>query len=336
VSAQTGLQQRLERTWYGGAPVPAWLALLEVVYRTLLGLRRAAYRARLLRPTRVGVPVVVVGNITVGGTGKTPLVVALASELRQRGWHPGIVLRGYGGSTIGPEIVPHVADAGRYGDEAVLLARSGETPVAVARRRVDGALLLVAQAGCDVVISDDGLQHWALSRDIEIVVIDGQRRLGNGRLLPAGPLREPADRLASVDHVVVNGDADEDELAMRVQGTRAIPLLAPGQAAVPLRDFAGKRVHAVAGIGNPERFFTMLEGEGIVVERHALPDHHVFMGDELAFVDDLPVFVTEKDAVKCAAFAHERAYVVPADAVVPEALFDAVHTRLHALRRENA
>ena len=335
MSGQGSLQQRLERTWYGGAPVPLWLAVLEVVYTAIFGLRRAAYRAGLLRPTRAGVPVVIVGNITVGGTGKTPLVVALAGELRQRGWSPGIVLRGYGGSVAGPEIVAHSADPARFGDEAVLLARSGQTPVAVARKGVEGALLLVAQGGCDVVISDDGLQHWALSRDIEIVVIDGQRRLGNGRLLPAGPLREPADRLASVDHVVANGIAQPGELAMRVQGTRAIPLRSHGHA-VPLQEFAGKRVHAVAGIGNPERFFTMLEGEGIVVERHALPDHHVFEGQELTFADELPVFVTEKDAVKCAAFAHERVYVVPADAVVPPELFDAVHTRLHALRSERA
>ena len=174
MSWQARLQQTLERTWYGGAPVAAWLAVLELVYGGMLNLRRALYRARILRPVRAGVPVVVVGNVTVGGTGKTPLVVALASELRQRGWSPGIVLRGYGGHVHGPEIVPHDADPARYGDEAVLLARSGETPVAVARRRVEGAVLLVAQAGCDVVISDDGLQHWALSRDIEIVVIDGQ------------------------------------------------------------------------------------------------------------------------------------------------------------------
>lgn len=331
MSWQARLQQTLERTWYGGAPVAAWLAVLELVYGGMLNLRRALYRARILRPVRAGVPVVVVGNVTVGGTGKTPLVVALASELRQRGWSPGIVLRGYGGHVHGPEIVPHDADPARYGDEAVLLARSGETPVAVARRRVEGAVLLVAQAGCDVVISDDGLQHWALSRDIEIVVIDGQRRLGNGRLLPAGPLREPAERLASVDFVIANGPAQVGELAMRVQGTRAIPLRAPGQA-VSLAAFAGKPVHAVAGIGNPERFFQMLEGEGIVVQRHALPDHHVFEGQELEFNDELPVFVTEKDAVKCAAFAHERAYVVPADAIVPAALFDSVHARLHALR----
>jgi tetraacyldisaccharide 4'-kinase len=180
---------RLEQVWYGDAPVPPLLAWLERVYRALIALRRRLYAAGIKRSVRLPVPVVIVGNLTVGGTGKTPLVAALGAELRQRGWQPGIALRGYGGRIARASLLPSDADPREFGDEAVLLARATGLPVAIGRARPAAAALLVGQ-GCNVVLCDDGLQHWALARDLEVLVVDGERRFGNGRLLPAGPLRE--------------------------------------------------------------------------------------------------------------------------------------------------
>jgi tetraacyldisaccharide 4'-kinase len=326
-----GWRMDLQRRWYDGSPVPAWAAALESVYRGVLALRRRLYASGALRSRGVGVPVVVVGNLTVGGTGKTPLVAALAAELRQRGWRPGIALRGYGGSRSRPGVLPSDADPAQFGDEAVLLARATHVPVATGRERVAAARLLV-DAGCDVVVCDDGLQHWALARDLEVLVVDGERRFGNRRLLPAGPLREPVERAGRVDFVVVNGTrAEPGEYLMRIAGQRALALGgAPRD--VRLSEWRGCAVHAVAGIGNPERFFSMLEGEGIVVHRHPLPDHHAFSGRELRFDDTLPVLVTEKDAVKCARHAHDRLFVVPVEAELPVELLDRLHAALHAAK----
>jgi tetraacyldisaccharide 4'-kinase len=320
----------MEATWYDGAPVPAWAAVLEALYAALLSLRRWLYASGLRRSIRVGVPVLVVGNLTVGGTGKTPLVAALAAELRQRGWVPGIALRGYGGSRRHPGLLPADADPAEYGDEAVLLARATGVQVATGRRRAAAARLLEAQ-GCDVVLCDDGLQHWGLARDLEVLVVDGARRFGNGRLLPAGPLREPVERAARVDHVVVNGGTPRDgEVPMRIAGQRAIALDGSARA-IALEALRGQRVHAVAGIGNPRRFFDLLEGHGIAVSPHPLADHHAFDGSELVFDDELPVLVTEKDAVKCARFAGPRTWVVPVEAELPAAFIDRLHASLHAL-----
>lgn len=331
----SALAERLQRIWYERAPVPWWLDGLEEVYRGLLALRRALYRAGFKRSERVGVPVLVVGNITVGGTGKTPLVQWLTEELTQRGWKPGIVMRGYGARVSGARRVSGTDLASVVGDEAVLLAHCHARAVAVARKRADAARLLVAEAGCDVIIADDGLQHWSLARDIEIAVIDGRRRLGNGRLLPAGPLREPPERLARVDYIVCNGEPREGEIGMRVGARHAMPLREPSRI-MPLDTFRGQRVHAVAGIGNPRRFFDTLRDAGIDAVEHPLADHYAYRGDELEFGDELPVLITEKDAVKCAAFAHERVFVVPAEAHLPADFADRIHATLHQLRGQGA
>jgi tetraacyldisaccharide 4'-kinase len=330
-----GISAWLERRWYGGAPVPAWLGALEWSYKLAFALRRHAYARGWLRSTRLPVPVIVVGNLTAGGTGKTPLVAALALELSQRGWRPGLVLRGYGGTSSGPDLVNAQDDPARTGDEAIMLARATGAPVAIAHRRAAAGALLVERSGCDVLVCDDGLQHWALARDLEIAVVDGARRFGNGRLLPAGPLREPVSRLARVDFVVNNGGDGPGEVPMRVEGTRALALGDPGRTR-PLSDWRGRAVHAVAGIGNPGRFFDLLAAQGIEVRPHPLPDHHVFSSDELAFGDDLPVFVTEKDAVKCAPLAGADTWVVPVEASLPAEFADRLHTQLHAIRKGDA
>lgn len=329
------IENWLNARWYGTAPVPIWLAGLELIYRRLMSVRRAAYGWSLLRSQHLPVPVVIVGNLTVGGTGKTPLVARLASEMRDRAWRPGIVSRGYRAASTRVELLPLTATADRYGDEPVWLMQSSGCPVAIGKCRSDAARLLVA-AGCNLIISDDGLQHWALARDLEILVIDGQRRFGNGRLLPAGPLREAASRAARVDYRVVNsGPALAAEIAMQVQAGPAARVNALSRS-LALADLRGQRVHAVAGIGNPERFFSMLEQSGLLVDRHPLPDHHRYDGSELRFADDAIVLVTEKDAGKLAHCAHDRVYAVPIELILPDHWFDAIHQQLCQLRGARA
>lgn len=331
------LEQRLQRIWYGNMPVPGWLAALVPVYRSLRALHRLPYRIGLRKPARLPVPVIVVGNVTVGGSGKTPLVLALVDALRERGWHPGVISRGYGGSNgKAAHVVTEDDEAERAGDEPCLIHRRSGVPVAIAHRRADAArLLLQHDPRIDVLIADDGLQHLALARDIEIVVIDGARRFGNGRLLPAGPLREPLSRLASVDFRICNGaDALDGEVPMRLHIDRIVPLAAPGRT-LSLDDFRGRRVHAVAGIGHPERFFGQLRDAGIEVIPHPFPDHHRFNADDLRFDDDLPVLMTEKDTVKYQRFADARHYAIRVDARLPDTFLDAVARQLSS-RRESA
>lgn len=325
------LARWLDGVWYRQRSVPAWLAVLESAYRAGLQVRRLAFRRRWFQQTRLPLPVVVVGNVTVGGTGKTPLVIWLVRELQQRGWSPGVLLRGYGGSASHAQAVAPDADADSVGDEALLVRRATGAPVAIGRRRAQAGAILVERGDCDVLLTDDGLQHWALARDLEIAVIDGERRLGNGRLLPAGPLREPAERLQHVDFIVCNGAPREGEIAMRVQGVQAWALADQGRS-LPLSAFRGQKVHAVAGLGNPQRFFDMLTAEGLAVIPHPLDDHHRFSGNELRFDDDLAVLTTEKDAVKCADLTLPGVWVVPAEAHLPQSFADAVHRRLCALR----
>jgi tetraacyldisaccharide 4'-kinase len=307
------VQSWLTRIWYDGAAPPWWLRPLSLTYGAIVGSRRYLYAKHLRGSVRLPVPVIVVGNLSVGGTGKTPLVCWLVSRLAERGLRPGVVTRGYGGSLrtvrlIGPSDLPDAV-----GDEPILLVRRTGAPVAVGRDRPAAAQLLL-NAGCNVVVSDDGLQHYALARDCEIVVIDGDRRFGNGWLLPAGPLRESPDRLASADAIVVNGGRAmvDGALSMRLDAKSAVGLV--GGAVKPLAEFAGLSVHAVAGIGNPERFFNMLRSHGIEVIGHALADHARIQAADICFDDQRPVLMTEKDAVKCAVLAGPRHWYVPVTA----------------------
>jgi tetraacyldisaccharide 4'-kinase len=319
------------RYWFDGAPVPLLPRLLEHVYRGALRLRAALYRLGRLRRRRAPVPVVVVGNLTVGGTGKTPLTIALVQRLREAGWTPGVASRGYGRQDPKtPRWVEADTTPAEGGDEPVLIARRTGARVRVDRDRVAAARALAA-AGCDIVVCDDGLQHLRLRRDIEIEVIDGRRRYGNGRVLPAGPLREPAERSGQVDFRVVNGgSAGFGEWAMALRSGLALPLA--GGKPTTLAAFGGHRVHAVAGIGHPGRFFDLLRGYGIGVVPHAFDDHHAYSADDLRFGSDLPLLMTEKDAVKCAAFAGPWAYSVPVEAELPEAFWVALLGRVAALR----
>jgi tetraacyldisaccharide 4'-kinase len=319
------------RHWFEGAPVPPVAALLEHVYAGALKLRAMLFRLHLLPRKRAPVPVIVVGNVTVGGTGKTPLTIALVQRLRDAGWNPGVASRGYGrNDEATPRWVDQQTAPADGGDEPVLIARRTGVRVRVDRDRVAAARALAAE-GCDIVVCDDGLQHYRLRRDLEIEVIDGRRRYGNGRLLPAGPLREPAVRGLRCDFRVVNsGNAGFGEWPMTLHSGRAVPLAAGKP--LQLSAFGGHRVHAIAGIGNPARFFDMLRDYGIGVVPHAFDDHHAYTAEDLQFGSDLPLLMTEKDAVKCADLAGDWAYSVPIDAELPEAFWVALDARLLPLR----
>ena len=325
--------------WFGDAPVPFWARALSGVYAALVALRLKLYRAGLFRRLGVGVPVIVVGNITAGGTGKTPLTIALVERLRAAGFKPGVASRGYGRrDDATPRWVDAATPPEEGGDEPVLIARQTGTRVRVDRDRVAAARALAA-AGCNVVVCDDGLQHYRLRRDIEIEVIDGARRYGNGRMIPAGPLREPVPRSAACDFRVVNLASPEAEAAfgewpMRLQSEVAVPLR--GGRPRPLSAFAGQRVHAVAGIGHPARFFAMLRGWGLGVVPHAFADHHDYRAEDFAFGSELPVLMTEKDAVKCATFATDWFYSVPVAAQLPEAFWVALFDKLGTPPRPSA
>jgi len=322
-----------ERWHDGGAPFPLLLPL-GWLFRLIAAGRRRAYALGWLQAWRAPVPVIVIGNITVGGTGKTPLTLALVERLRAAGWRPGIVSRGYGGEAEYPLRVTPDSAAAVVGDEPLLLARRAGVPVVVDPLRARGVRHLLSGSDCDLVVCDDGLQHYALARDIEIAVIDGQRGLGSGLPLPAGPLREPPSRLASVDFRVVNGDwlaAGErpaDAATMTLTPGAWLPV-GTGTAASPP---SGGAVHAVAGIGHPPRFFALLERLGYQPVPHPFPDHHAYAAGDLDFTPPLPVVMTEKDAVKCAGLARADTWFVPVQAMLPENFWQALLARLATWR----
>ena len=303
------------RMWYARRTAPWWLLPWSALYGALSAARRYGFARGWVRSVQLDCPVIVIGNLTVGGTGKTPLVCWLCEQLVKRGAAPGIVARGYGRAAEVTRLLQPGDEAAMVGDEPLLLYQRSHRPVAVGRDRPAAAKLLIA-AGCNVILSDDGLQHYALRRDCEIVVIDGERRFGNGSLLPAGPLRESTRRLASVDAVVVNGGPGHvrgaNELRMDLLGAAALAL--KGGAARPLAEFAGQTVHALAAIGNPQRFFALLRSKGIEVIEHPLADHASLSRDDIYFPDGRPVLMTEKDAVKCAQIAGSQHWYVPVSA----------------------
>ncbi len=323
------MSQSLSKAWYEGHGGLWLLAPLSWLYGLISALRRRLFAWGLLKTRRFPVPLIVVGNITVGGTGKTPLTLALIERLQQEGFRPGVVSRGYGGQTDYPARVGAYSTPAQVGDEPLLIALRSGVPVVVDPQRPRAVASLLQDSDCDLVLSDDGLQHYALGRDLEICVIDGQRGLGNGHLLPRGPLREPALRLGSVDLVVGNGgDAGlPGAYPMRLQAQPWQSLSADNIAPAP-----GSTVHAVAGIGNPERFFAMLRQQGYQVLPHAFPDHHAFVAADLQFADDLPLVMTEKDAVKCRALALRHAWYVPVSAELSPEFFDALLAKLRPLR----
>ncbi len=338
----------LESEWQrrgGGALIFLPFTLL---FSAVTAARRFLYRRRILPVWRAPVPVIVVGNITVGGTGKTPLVLEILEILQRRGWTPGVVARGYGRVPRGEHdplgvvrVFPDVATPEHFGDEPVLIARRSRVPVYISADRPAAArALLAAHPDVNVLVSDDGLQHYGLARDIELAVVDGERKFGNGLPLPSGPLREPVSRLREVDAVIVNGGWSDTipaqkQFAMQLGRERFVSLAngeerSSAEFALALR---GRNVAAVAGIGNPERFFEHLARLGVAARRHPFADHHAFQPAELKLASAEIVVMTEKDAVKCRAFADARMWYMRVDAILPPDFDEFLLTRLATARR---
>jgi len=329
-SSHLSLESTLTRAWLRRGPLACALWPLSLLFRVLAAFRGLLFRVGVLQSGRLPVPVVVVGNIFIGGTGKTPLTIWLAEALLAAGMRPGVISRGHGGEGEAPRAVTLDADAAQVGDEPLLIARRTGVPVFVGRKRAEaGRALLAAHPEVNVLITDDGLQHYALARDVEIVLFDG-RGVGNGWLLPAGPLREPPSRRR--DFTVVNAPEITPALAravggqpfrMALAGDTAEQLIDAGNQ-LPLTALAGQRILAAAGIGNPGRFFAMLRGAGLSFQEMALPDHHDFRDDPFANVDADVILITEKDAVKCGQLENlkhdPRLWVVPVSARIDAAL----------------
>jgi tetraacyldisaccharide 4'-kinase len=338
MSNNKSLEVHLTRAWLRRGLLACALWPFSLLFRALAALRAGLYRAGLLEAGRLPVPVIVVGNIFIGGTGKTPLTIWLAQALREAGFRPGVISRGHGGEgdrggKAARSVTPE-SDPRDVGDEPLLIARRAGVPVVVGRKRVEaGRALLASNPEVDVIITDDGLQHYALARDIEIVLFDG-RGVGNGWLLPAGPLREAPSRRR--DFTVVNAPELTPALARAVGGTPfrmeltggvAERLMDPAQRQ-PLSAFAGQRVLAAAGIGNPGRFFALLRGAGLAFAELPLPDHYDFRDNPFAAVDAEVILITEKDAVKCGQIENlkgdPRLWVVPVTARIDAALAEQI------------
>ncbi len=292
------------RLWYQGGVLAYLLLPLSFIYFLLSIARKLCYRLGLLSSYRAPVPVIVVGNITVGGTGKTPLVIALVQWLQQQGYKPGVISRGYGSKaphypfSVAPDSPPE-----HSGDEPLLIASRTQAPVVIDANRKQAIMQLLNDYECNIIVSDDGLQHYAMARDIELVVVDGQRGFGNGLLMPAGPLRESVSRLQQVDYVVCNGSRPEsvpETIAAAIMCLEGGSLMSlDGSLQCQAAEwFASKRVHAIAGIGNPKRFYQSLIDLGFEVIEHSFPDHYPYRPEDIQFDDELPIIMTEKDAVK--------------------------------------
>lgn len=323
-----------QKQWTG---YTAWHILLMPVswlFGAIVNLRRYLYKSGWLKSDRLGVPVVVVGNINVGGTGKTPLVIWLVEQLKHAGYHPGVISRGYGGNIrqvveVFPDSSPSEA-----GDEPVLIAARTRCPVFIGADRIAaGECLLAAYPECNVIVSDDGLQHYRMYRDIEIAVYDGAIGFGNGELLPAGPLREPLSRLDTVDALVRNGPVskvsvkEHDAFEMRLDASGFYNLADTQKKSQP-QDFSQQRILAIAGIGNPQRFFNQLSRMGLQFEKRAFSDHYQYQAGDFEHIEAGAVLMTEKDAVKCRAFARPDFWVMPVNAVIKDGLMTVILNKL--------
>ncbi|WJF89672.1 tetraacyldisaccharide 4'-kinase [Paraburkholderia bonniea] len=325
------IEARLTQEWQHRGPLAWALTPLACLFAAITAARRAAYALGWCQAVQLHVPVVVVGNVTVGGTGKTPSVIALVEALRSAGFTPGVVSRGYGATVRQPVPVSPTSNASETGDEPLLIARRTGAPVWVCPDRVAAATALChAQPQVDVIVSDDGLQHYRLARDVEVVVFD-HRLGGNGFLLPAGPLREPLSRRR--DATLVNNPYEAvlppwpNTFALNLVPADAWHLNQPSLRR-PLAQFSDQRVLAAAGIGAPERFFATVRAAGITPRTLALPDHYAFSSNPFAAVDSDAILVTEKDAVKLAAWRDARIWVVPVEAVLDPRLIALVVEKL--------
>lgn len=304
---------------------------LSFVYGIFISLRRKLYQMHFLKISYLSVPVIVVGNITIGGTGKTPVVIRLARFLKEKGWRPGIISRGYGGNTQHfPCLVHQNSNAREVGDEPLLIAQHTACPTIIDPNRSRGAKNLLKRSNCNIVISDDGLQHLSLGRNIEIVVVDGERRFGNNFCLPAGPLREPASRLNSVDFIVSKGTARVNEFKLSLVPDYFYPLIQP-KSTYTAAHFQNKKIHAVAGIGNPNQFFNSLRKLGLQIIEHPFPDHYLFKPRDFNYGKDAIIIMTEKDAVKCVGFVDARLWCLRTKTELDNQFLNALLNRITAI-----
>ncbi len=302
-------------SWYQPHPIRWLLWPLSALYCSVIWCRKQAYHFGLFKQKKISVPIIVIGNISVGGTGKTPCVIWLAKQLKQAGYRPGIISRGYGSQAQNyPQNVTPTSDPILVGDEPVIISRHTQCPMAISPKRVEAAEYLLEHYNCNIIVADDGLQHSALGRDIEIIVVDSERLFGNGLCLPAGPLREPLSRLKTVDFIVYNG-GKSNAFNMTLTQENAINLLDPSITKIAA-DFSNEPVHAIAGIGHPERFFNQLSTSGLTIQSHPFSDHHHFQQRDFAFGNAATILMTEKDAVKCQAFATENMWFIPIEASI--------------------
>lgn len=312
------LQQWLENIWYKGGKGKYLLLPLTGLYCAVNQFQYWKASRNSKNNSKLTCPVIVVGNITVGGTGKTPLTVYLVKLLQQTGYKPAIITRGYGGqATVWPQSVTTESEAQQVGDEAVLMASRTNVPVYAGADRMESIEQLLKNHDCDVIISDDGLQHYKMPRDLEIAVIDGTRLLGNELCLPAGPLREKKQKLDECDFVVVNSVIDSQAvnshwIQMKLEGDSLVNIST--DQSQTLTDFSEIEVHAVTGIGNPQRFYKTLEQAGLKLITHSFPDHHDFKPSDIQFNDELPIVITEKDAVKCQKLVGDNVWYLPVSA----------------------
>jgi tetraacyldisaccharide 4'-kinase len=322
----------LVNSWYNAHPIRWILAPLSGVYRLVMQIRKYCYQQDVFTRYKATAPVIIVGNITAGGTGKTPFVIWLCQQFKQAGYRPGVISRGYGGNYTQKLMeVTLESDPRMTGDEPVVISSATQCPVIVSADRKASCEALVTHHGCNIIISDDGLQHYRLQRDVEIVIVDGKRLFGNEYCLPAGPLREPLTRLEDVDFTVFNAGHDHP-LSMHLKHSELVQLTDHTNR-IKVDGFAGQTVHAVAGIGNPHRFFEQLRSAGLTVIEHAFADHHDFQKSDLEFNDQKPIIMTEKDAVKCRSFSDDRCWYVATETIVTDHLFDSIHQLIRNKRR---
>lgn len=324
----------IENAWQQGHPLLWLLAPLTALFWGITALRRMLYRLGIKQSVTMSVPVIVVGNISVGGNGKTPMVLWLVEWLRSQGYRPGVISRGYGGNSEHyPLLVTSDSHSHQVGDEPALIVQRTGCPMAVGPDRIAAATLLLESAEVDVIISDDGLQHYRLARDIELVIIDGQRRLGNGLLMPMGPLREGPSRLASVDLVITNGgEPQQGEYPMSL--TPSEWLRVKDNQPVSSTEIAEREAVAMAGIGHPPRFFDTLKALGLrPIACHGFADHQAYTVEELQGLCEPAqmLLMTEKDAVKCRSFAGEHWYYLPVTASLPDEVAQYLKTKLHSI-----
>lgn len=324
--------RKIQESWYHPKPI-RYLKPFSYLFKSAVKLRRHCYQRGIFKQHAFDTPIIVVGNITVGGTGKTPLICYLAEKLKEQGFKPGIVSRGYGGKAKQyPMPVMKATSTDLAGDEAVLIAQKTNCPMVVAPKRVQAVQYLLDSTDCNVILSDDGLQHYAIERKIEIAVIDGERGVGNGYCLPAGPLREPVNRLKEVDYIIQNGGQKNQEFLQMQLHYGALYNLTDNNKQLPLDELKEQTVHAVAGIGHPERFFKVLEKQCAKVIRHKFQDHHKFKSKDLANFDDQLIIMTEKDAVKCRDFAKDTMWVLPISVQMDNHFIESLH---HTVSRKN-